>query len=548
MSGNEGSPGQVFDPELMIYFGETARLLHSASKESKLLSDFPECGCYRWMKERSDRDLLEEYVEEESDSAFAAIVARYTDLVYSAACRQVGAPDLARDVVQNVFSDLGRKARRLKLTENGSLVGWLYRATRYAALTLMRSERRRQARERLAMEQLSPCETSSDWSAIGPILDEAMAALSEADREVLLLRFFKNQDLRTVGAALGVSDDAAQKRVARGLEKLRVLLAGRGMSTSSTTLSVVISANAVQAAPPGFAATVAASASAASGSTPGILEIMAMTKSQMAVAGAVIIASVVSPLVLQQQAQATLREKDATLQQQSMRLIELTSGNERLSKMIGNLSASPRPDNGELLRLRGEVARLRQDVQELTQRETAPTTNRADKLAALAAHYSGRIAELQQFLATNPSESVPEIQFLTERNWLWLVGENTPNTAEGYQLVASLARQMAQENLAHTFLQPALKQYTEANSGQFPADIAALKPYFTSSVDDAILERWQVIDAKRLTNLSQNLRNEGWVITQKAPVNRAIDQRLTISLKDFHSFADGAPAQWDVAP
>jgi RNA polymerase sigma factor (sigma-70 family) len=500
------------------------------------------------MKERSDRDLLEEYVEEESDSAFAVIVERYTDLVYSAACRQVDEPDLARDVVQSVFTDLARKARWLKLKENGSLVGWLYRATRYAALTRMRSERRRQARERLAMQQLPPGETSFDWSAIGPILDEAMAALSDADREVLLLRFFKNQDLRTVGAALGVSDDAAQKRVARGLEKLRVLLGDRGVSTSSTVLAAIISANAVQAAPTGFAAAIAASASGASASTLSILEIMAMTKSQLAATSAVIIASIVSPLILQHQAQATLREKDAMLQQQSIRLSELTSENERLSKLIGNMSASPRPDNGELLRLRGEVARLRQDVQELSQRKIIPTTKRADKLAALAAHYSGRIGQLQQFLTTNPSESVPEMQFLSERNWLWLAGENTPNTAEGYRLAASLARQMAQENFAHTFLQPALKQYTEAHSGQFPSDMAALKPYFPSSVDDAILERWQVIDAKRLTHLRHNLRNEDWVITQKAPVNRAIDQRLTISLQDFHSFADSPPAQWDIAP
>src|SRR5688572_3123008 len=158
------------------------------------------------MKERSDRDLLREYTEERSDSAFAEIVTRYTDLVYSAACRQVG-PDLARDVAQRVFTDLARKARWIELADSGFLVGWLYRATRYAALTLIRNERRRQARERQAMEYFSASETSTDWNEIEPLLDEAMAALNEKDREALLLRFFKTQDFQTVGAALGVSDD-----------------------------------------------------------------------------------------------------------------------------------------------------------------------------------------------------------------------------------------------------------------------------------------------------------------------------------------------------
>lgn len=501
---------------------------------------------YRWMKERSDRDLLREYTEERSDSAFAEIVARYTDLVYSAACRQVGS-DLGRDVAQRVFTDLARKARWIELADNGFLVGWLYRATRYAALTLIRDERRRHARERQAMEYLSASETATDWDEIGPLLDEALAALNEKDREALLLRFFKNQDFQTVGAALGVSDDTAQKRVARGLEKLRALLARRGVTTSVASLSATISVNAVQAAPTGLAVTFASGA-AGGGKALSLLELIAMTKSQVSIIGAVVIAGVMAPLIIQHEAQATLREKQAILQQQSARLAELAAANQRLSSLPAGPNKSVAPATGELLRVRGEVARLRKDVQELTQAKAPRIANRADKLASLAQRYAARIGQFQQFLAGNPSESIPELRFLVERNWLWLAGENTPDTAEGYQLAASLARQMAQENFAHTYLQPALKQYAEKNAGQFPAAIAQLKPYFSSPVDEAILDRWQVLDAKRLTNLRQNLRTEDWIITQRAPVNRGIDQRLTISLKDFHSFANGAPAQWDVAP
>ncbi len=66
----------------------------------------------------------------------------------------------------------------------------------------------------------SVADSSPDWDSVSPLLDEAISALNEPEREALLLRFFKNQDFRAVGAALGVSDDTAQKCVARSLEKL----------------------------------------------------------------------------------------------------------------------------------------------------------------------------------------------------------------------------------------------------------------------------------------------------------------------------------------
>ena len=197
-------------------------------------------------------------------------------------------------------------------------------------------------------------------------------------------------------------------------------------------------------------------------------------------------------------------------------------------------------ESAQIRFLEEEVALLRRKLTE--------SPRHARLLEQRLAEASERVSQLKSFLAINPSESIPELRFLTDQNWLWLAGENTPDTAEGYQLAASLARQMAQENFAHTHLQPALKQYAQENPGQFPNDIAQLKPYFKSPVEEATLDRWGVLAARRLTHLSMNLRDEDWVITQKNPVNAAIDQRLTISLKNFHSFADGAPAQWEVAP
>ena len=108
------------------------------------------------MHETSDAQLLRDYADGGSEAAFRELVIRHTDLVFSAAARQVESPDLACDIAQSVFTDLARKARLLteKIPAAGSLAGWLHRSTRYAALNHRRDARRRQANERQAMEQL----------------------------------------------------------------------------------------------------------------------------------------------------------------------------------------------------------------------------------------------------------------------------------------------------------------------------------------------------------------------------------------------------------
>src|SRR5438552_4883884 len=94
--------------------------------------------------------------------------------------------------------------------------------------------------------------TATDWAQIEPLLDEAMHALDATDRAAVLLRYFENKSLREVGVTLGTSDDAAQKRVSRAVERLREFFAKRGITMGASGLGLVISANAVQAAPVGL--------------------------------------------------------------------------------------------------------------------------------------------------------------------------------------------------------------------------------------------------------------------------------------------------------
>ena len=204
-----------------------------------------------------DDELLREYVECRSEKAFAGLVARHINLVYSTALRMVGENALARDVAQLVFIQLARKAPLIR--SGHSLPGWLYRVTRCQAANAVRDDRTRRQRETEAMNMVqTDAESSGAWESIAPHLEAAMNTLSSADQNAVVLRFFQGQSWREVGGALALREDAAQKRVSRAVEKLRSYFVRRGIGISTTLIVSVIAANAVQAAPAGLAPTLAA--------------------------------------------------------------------------------------------------------------------------------------------------------------------------------------------------------------------------------------------------------------------------------------------------
>jgi RNA polymerase sigma factor (sigma-70 family) len=191
----------------------------------------------------SDLDLLGQFTRDHSQDAFPALVNRHVNLVYSAALRQARSPQLAEEVAQSVFADLARNADKLK--SDTILTAWLYQVARRTAIDVVRRESRRQLREQIASEMNTMNATAADWTHIKPFLDEAMDALDDTDRTAVLLRYFENKTLREVGATLGTTDDAAQKRVSRAIERLREFFAKRGVTVDASGLVVVISANAV---------------------------------------------------------------------------------------------------------------------------------------------------------------------------------------------------------------------------------------------------------------------------------------------------------------
>lgn len=277
----------------------SASVLRPVIYSEKILSDSSVGGCLLGeMQLLSDVQLLEHYARQGSEAVFGEIVARYADLVYSAALRQLRSPDAARDVTQTVFIDLARKSSSLahKLPANGSVVGWLFRSMRFAALNFIRNDRRRQNTEKQVMDNSQPLspelDGTLDWDRVRPLLDAAISSLGDKDRDALLLRFFQNQDFRGVGAALDISDDAAQKRVSRALEKLRRLLARQGINTTGVALSAAISAHAVQSAPAALIPALTKSAITAA-ATPvtalAVTKVVAIITLHKAIAGAMLI-------------------------------------------------------------------------------------------------------------------------------------------------------------------------------------------------------------------------------------------------------------------
>lgn len=308
-----------------------------------------------------DSELLAVFARTNSEDAFTKLVKRHVNLVYSAALRQLnGDEHLAQDVAQSVFTDLARKADVLKRRE--SLIGWLYTSAHFAAAKIVRTEIRRRDREEIFMRDPNlEAAPELDWEKLHPVLDDAMHELKEADRDAILLRYFENRPFAEMGAQLGLSENAARMRVERAVEKLRMILAQRGL-TAGATLATVISANAVQLAPASLVATLTAASLLTTGTgTITLLKIMTLTKLKIA-ASTLVVAGTATAFVLQHQAQEKLRSDNATLSQQ---LSQFRTDNESLSNRLTMAGDAPKFSDAqynELMQLRGEVDVLRKQI------------------------------------------------------------------------------------------------------------------------------------------------------------------------------------------
>jgi RNA polymerase sigma factor (sigma-70 family) len=319
-----------------------------------------------------DGTLLQNYQREGCERAFEALVRQHLNLVYSAALRQAGSrPDLVEDIVQKVFIDFAGEAQRF--SGSVQIGGWLHRHTCFVASSVLRADRRRRDREQKAFEMSDLQENGSAWQQIEPHLDSAIDSLAEKERLAIVLRFFQKHDLSKVGEALGISEDAAQKRVSRALEKLRTILVRRGTAISVGTLASGLLAHSTVAAPTLVASTVTAAvlgsgalAGAAGFAAPAALSLSIMAKAKIALVSTGIVASLGTAVLIHQTSIAPLQRENAALRAQQIS----PPADQPTQPIVTTAAESNKLSNEqflELMRLRGQVTQLRSATNEAHQ-------------------------------------------------------------------------------------------------------------------------------------------------------------------------------------
>ncbi|MEO6435137.1 MAG: sigma-70 family RNA polymerase sigma factor, partial [Tepidisphaeraceae bacterium] len=323
------------------------------------------------MNDRTDPELLRDYAERRSDAAFAELVRRHIDLVHSAALRMVNDTHLAEDVTQAVFLALAKNAS--SLLDRPMLSGWLHRTAQNLAANVVRTDVRRRAREQeaAAMNELLATSPEAGWEQVAPLLDDALGELADPDRDAILLRYFERKSAREIAEVMGVSDEAAQKRVSRAVDRLREHFSQRGVTIGAGGLVAILSANAVQAAPAGLAATVLAASLAETAVAATVvstsIKTIAMTTLQK-IAVTTVLTAAVGVILYESRQISHLHQENELLQREQTSLGAQVQQLERERDTATRSLADARQDLAEmkkvpsdLLRLRGQVGVLREE-------------------------------------------------------------------------------------------------------------------------------------------------------------------------------------------
>ncbi|WP_035615755.1 sigma-70 family RNA polymerase sigma factor [Haloferula sp. BvORR071] len=203
--------------------------------------------------EASDRQLLSRYTAGGDETAFRVLVERHLGLVHGVALRVTRNEHLAKDIAQQTFIRLASRAAMIPT--DLPLPAWLHRVCRHLAIDLVRAEERRKQRELASPHPMSN-DPEPTWSSLAPVVDQLVNDLPAAERSVLVLRFYCDQPHAAIASQLGVTEAVARKRASRALERLRGMLAKRGIATTATALATLLPVHAAAPVPPSLAASV----------------------------------------------------------------------------------------------------------------------------------------------------------------------------------------------------------------------------------------------------------------------------------------------------
>jgi RNA polymerase sigma factor (sigma-70 family) len=302
---------------------------------------------------KTDRELLRDYAESASGPAFQSLVQRHVDLVFATALRGVSDSAIAQELTQNVFITLARKAAWLQ--SETSVAGWLHKTALYEVRHWWRGELRRQLREQTAAE-LGTTMNNEDslLKALAGELDDGLLALSDSDRQALMLRYFEGRSHREIGTLLGAREDTVRMRINKALDRLTQFFRKRGYAVPAVATTAAALSASAKAAPDGFAAVAASSAltasspAAATGTKLLLIKFMGLTKTQTALVCAVIAAAPVAwewnaSRAAAEQAAATQTKLTAAREQQTQSaedLARLRSESTQLDATLADAAAN----------------------------------------------------------------------------------------------------------------------------------------------------------------------------------------------------------------
>lgn len=457
----------------------------------------------------NDLELLRQYSQQGDQAAFTAVVARHVDLVYSVARRHVAADALAQEITQAVFLDLARSAGKLR--PDSHLASWLHVVARRTAIDAVRREQHRRRQEQAAVEASALVnETSGDWQRVAPLLDTAIARLKEDERRAVLLRFFEKKSFREIGDQLGASEEAARKRVDRGVERLRGFFAQRGVVATAGMLATEITAHAVQPAPALLSATISSSVTLSqsvlsSASLVKSTHVLAMTTLQKTAAASFVALALAGGWYQRQ-----------LIQHQAEEIAALTQD-------VADARRDLRRSEAQAKEVALRLAALDNENQQLRSAPTPTPAAGPSTTSAALQSWLARVEQLRDHLEQRPEQKTPQMRLLTEDDWL-AAARRDLTTDTDYRRAMSALRSTVDSRVAQS-LQAVWKKYQQANGGQSPATLSELQPFFDVPMDEDILGRFEIVPAKTVPNIKMG---GDWIITQKAPVDATYDSRNVV--------------------
>jgi hypothetical protein len=265
-----------------------------------------------------------------------------------------------------------------------------------------------------------------------------------------------------------------------------------------------------------------------------------MKKPKNAVFAALAIAGIITLVFIQHQERVKLRSENDVLRQSAEQVAPLEAENARLAKIIAELprhTAVPGDSSSEVLKLRGEVARLREGSRELARLKTAgtpsaPTPAVDNSFDAAAQNLALRAGQLRDRLENAPQMKIPEMQFLTEKDWLNAGGSvKELENDDDYRRALGSLRSRA-KGIFGGMMQKAVRQYVEANGGTLPTEMAELQLYMDPPADPALLDRYALVASGTLGDAQRGRT----IITEKAPpLDNEFDSHFEFSLNSSYS-------------